>query len=174
MTISGSNFTEGATVKFGPHAATGVSVSSPTSMTAISPAGTGTVDVVVSNAGGASPAGPPDQFTYVAPGKGPTVTKVEPAGGPTAGGTAVTVTGKDFSGVTAVTFGALAAAGYTVSSPTSILAVAPAEPAGTVDNTVTTPNGTSPTSKKDQFAFSTADSQLSAIDPAAPAPDFAG
>ena len=54
-----------------------------------------------------------------------------------------------------------------MSSLTSILAVSPAEPPGTVDLRVTTPNGTSAISKNDEFRFSQTVSELSEIVPAA-------
>ena len=85
----------------------------------------------------------------------PTVTSVSPTTGLTAGGTVVTITGTDFTGATAVDFGSDAATAYTVNSPTSITATTPAESAGTVDTTVTTPAGTSATSSADQFTFAT-------------------
>ena len=73
--------------------------------------------------GGTSAANPPnDQFTYVTP---PTVTGVSPSSGPTAGGTVVTITGTNFTGASAVNFGATAAASYTVDSATQITATTP-------------------------------------------------
>ena len=76
----------------------------------------------------------------------PTVTDVSPSSGPSTGGTAVTITGTNFSAVSAVNFGATPAATYTVQNGTSITATAPASTvgAGTVDVTVTT-EGTSAT-----------------------------
>jgi hypothetical protein len=76
----------------------------------------------------------------------PTVTALNPTHGPAAGGNTVTITGTDFTGATAVNFGANAATGVTVVNATTITATAPAGTAGTtVDVTVTTPSGTSPT-----------------------------
>jgi alpha-tubulin suppressor-like RCC1 family protein len=72
VTIAGSNFAEVTTVDFGSTAAASYVVSSETSITAVAPTGTGTVDVTVTTAGGDSPTGPADLFTY-----GPTST---PAG----------------------------------------------------------------------------------------------
>jgi hypothetical protein len=126
-------------------------VNSETSITAVSPAGTGTVDVTVTTAAGTSLTSPADQFTY-----GPTVTKVEPNRGSPGGGTTVTLTGTGFAGASAVKFGTTNAASFTVNSATSITAVSPKVKGGggTVDVTVTTPAGTSPTSAADQFTFS--------------------
>ncbi len=169
VTISGSRFTKGVAVKLGPREATVVEVKSPSSLSAISPPGAGTVEVTVSNPGGTSPVSPGDQFTYVAPGKAPSIKKVEPDTGSSSGGTSVAVTGDGFVGVTGVMFGSTPASSFTVSSKTGILAVSPAEPAGTVQLTVTTPNGTSATSKKDDFTFAQALSEFSGFAFAPPA-----
>ncbi|MDO9078895.1 MAG: IPT/TIG domain-containing protein, partial [Brevundimonas sp.] len=56
----------------------------------------------------------------------PTVTALSTATGPVAGGTVVTITGTNFTGVTAVRFGAAAATAFTVNSATQITATAPA------------------------------------------------
>lgn len=54
VTITGTNFTSGATVAFGGASATNVTVASSTSITATSPAGTGTVGVTVTTSAGTS------------------------------------------------------------------------------------------------------------------------
>jgi hypothetical protein len=148
VTITGTGFSGATEVKFGSKNATSVKVNSETSIRAVSPAGTGTVDVTVTTPAGTSPTSPADQFTY-----GPTVTKVEPNRGSPGGGTTVTITGAGFTGATAVTFGSSPAKSLTVNSATSITAVSP-KGKGTVDVTVTTPAGTSPTGAADQFTYS--------------------
>ena len=79
----------------------------------------------------------------------PTVTDVNPAAGPAAGGNSVVITGTGFvglSGAGAVKFGSVNATSYVVNSLTQITALAPAGTAGTtVDVRVTTPAGTSST-----------------------------
>ena len=65
VTVTGTNFVSGDTVAFGLADAAQVSVTSPTSITATSPAGTGTVDVTVSGPGGTSATSMADQFSYV-------------------------------------------------------------------------------------------------------------
>ncbi len=75
----------------------------------------------------------------------PTVSKVLPSSGPTQGGTTVKLTGTSFTSATAVRFGSAAAASFTVKSATSIIAISPAGPEGTVDVTVSTPAGVSST-----------------------------
>jgi hypothetical protein len=82
----------------------------------------------------------------------PTIMGVSPSSGPATGGTTVTITGTNFTGVTGVKFGTTAATGVTFGSATSITATSPAG-TGTVDVTVTTPNGTSATSSSDQFTY---------------------
>ena len=71
----------------------------------------------------------------------PTVTTVSPTAGPVGGGTTVTITGTGFTGANAVAFGATPAIAFTVNSPTTITATAPAHASGVVDVSVTTPLG---------------------------------
>ena len=56
----------------------------------------------------------------------------------------------------AVMFGWTKAANYTIVSSTQVNASSPAEAAGTVDVTVTTPIGTSATSTADHFTYGSA------------------
>ncbi|MDR3508443.1 MAG: putative Ig domain-containing protein [Caulobacteraceae bacterium] len=151
MTITGASFTGATAVDFGGTPATGFTVNSDTQITATAPAGAaGTVDVTVTTASGTSPTGASDHYTYVA---APTVTGVSPNSGGAAGGTSVTITGTDFTGATAVKFGATNATGFTVNSATQITATAPAGSAGTVDVTVVTTGGTSATGASDHFTY---------------------
>lgn len=84
----------------------------------------------------------------------PTVTGVSPDHGPATGGTSVVITGTNFTGATAVKFGATNAASFNVDSGTQITATSPVvSNTATVDVTVTTPDGTSATSSSDRFAF---------------------
>ncbi len=65
MTITGTSFVAPATVKFGEAAAAEVIVKSPTSIAAVSPAGTaGTVDVIVTTSVGTSTISKKDHFNY--------------------------------------------------------------------------------------------------------------
>jgi hypothetical protein len=82
----------------------------------------------------------------------PTVTGVTPASGPSAGGTAVTISGTNLTGASAVYFGGMAASTFTVNSATSISATTPPG-SGTVNTTVVTAGGTSASSVNDQFTF---------------------
>jgi hypothetical protein len=83
----------------------------------------------------------------------PFVKKVSPKKGSVAGGTTVTLIGTGFKGATGVHFGAVAAASYTVLSPTVMQAVAPPEPKGAVLITATNAVGTSTPVGKDRFRF---------------------
>ncbi len=83
----------------------------------------------------------------------PTISAVSPPRGPLAGGTKVTITGSSFDAVSAVKFGASPATSFTVESPETISAVAPAGALGAVDVRVTTSAGTSPTGVADQFSY---------------------
>ncbi|HEY3844012.1 MAG TPA: IPT/TIG domain-containing protein, partial [Acidimicrobiales bacterium] len=152
VTITGTGFLSGATVRFGASAATNVVVAGPTTITATAPAGvSGAVNVTVTTPGGTSPIVSADQFTY---GATPTVTSLNPAAGPTAAGTPVTITGSGFVTGATVRFGSTAATSVVVAGPTTITATAPAGTAGTTVNvTVATPSGTSPVVSADQFTY---------------------
>ena len=115
------------------------------------PAGvsTGMVDVTVVTTGGASATSSADQYTYMPP---PVVSGLSQTSGGLDGGATVTISGTRLSGATAVDFGGVAAASFTVNLDGTIAAVSPAG-ISTVDVTVTTPNGTSDTSIADQFTY---------------------
>ncbi len=155
VTVTGTNFASGDTVSFGGVAAGGVTVASASSLSATSPAGSGTVDVTVTGTGGTSTKSTADQFTYAGTPPAPTVTGVSPSSGPAAGGTAVTVTGTNFASGDTVSFGGVAAGGVTVASASSLSATSPAG-SGTVDVTVTGTGGTSTKSTADQFTYTVA------------------
>jgi len=66
ITVSGSGFTFASDVKFGSTSATSFFIISDSEITAFSPAGSvGSVDVMVTNPAGSSPATPADTFLYV-------------------------------------------------------------------------------------------------------------
>ncbi len=149
VTITGTSFTGATAVSFGVRAAGFFNVTSDTRIVARSPAGSGTVDVTVTTVGGTSVTSVADEFTYIPQ---PAVTAISPNSGVPSGGTTVTITGSNFSGVTAVRFGSTAATFVMVNSVTQITATSPAG-SGTVDVTVTAPGGTSSTSTADKFSF---------------------
>jgi IPT/TIG domain len=165
VTITGTNFEEGATVHFGSSSAGSVVVNSESSITAVSPAGPPgeSVDVTVTTFGGTTPASEADRFRYLqtAPLH---VTKVSPSSGALIGGATVDIGGTGFVGATAVHFGSASAASFTVVGNHMIKALAPAG-TGTVDVTVTTPEGTSPASPADQFSYVASPPVVEAVAP---------
>ena len=156
VTITGTSFTNVLSVKFALGDATSFTVTSPTSITAVTPAHVeGTVDVTVTTTIGTSSAAAGDQFTYTTPPPPtpPSVTAVSPPSGPTAGGTTVTITGSKFTGATFVRFASLTAPSFSVLSDTTITAVSPSRAAGAVDVTVSDAYGTSAKSPGDLFTY---------------------
>jgi len=71
VTITGTGFTGATALAFGSATAT-VHVVSDTTITTVTPPGTGLVDVTVTSPGGTSPTSSVDQFTYVSPPGAPT------------------------------------------------------------------------------------------------------
>jgi len=106
-------------------------------------------------------------------GQKPAVDGVSPTIGPTTGGTSVSLTGCGFTGATAVKFGTTNAITFTVNSDTSISATSPAHAAGTVDVSVTTPAGTSPSQSGDQFTYSNTCTSVS-LTASPPSPQSSG
>lgn len=162
VTITGTEFQGVTSVTFS-NAAAEYAVNSATSIAAVSPplaaypAGAAYAQVPVTVTTGAGPS--PHSgccftayFRYYAP---PTITKASPTKGPVTGGTRVTLSGTYLSAPTAVKFGSTAAASFTTEgvAPGKMTAVAPPEPAGTVDIVVTTPGGSTPISSADRFKF---------------------
>jgi Autotransporter beta-domain/IPT/TIG domain len=152
VTITGTNFTGATSITIGGVAPTAVTIVSPTSITATTPAhAAGAVNVVVTTPVGTGIG--TNLFTYTAPVSVlPTVTSVSPNTGPPGGGTSITITGTNFTSVTAVMFGGTAAPFFSVVSATSITARSPAG-TNTVDVTVITATGTSATGAGDQFNY---------------------
>jgi len=136
VTISGSGFVSGATVDLGGNACTGVGFVSASELTCTTPAGTGTVDVTVTN---------PDTqsdtlaaaFTYIQP---PTIAAIAPSTGPAAGGTAVSVSGSDFVSGATVTVGGNACAPVVFVSPSQLDCTTPAGTPGSADVSVSNPD----------------------------------
>ncbi len=148
VTIKGTDFTGATAVTFGPNEAASFQVVSPTQITAVAPAGSGTPNVQVIVPGGSSVLAAGDNFSYL----GPTVASLSPSSGPSEGGTTVTITGTGFLGATAVTFGPTAATSFQVVSATQITAVAPAG-SGTPNVQVVGPGGSSALITGDNFTY---------------------
>jgi hypothetical protein len=141
VTIIGSGFTSPVQVSFGGAAAVSVTFNSTSSITAVSPGGAaGPVDVKVSNPDGTSAT---TTFTYVA---APSITAITPVSGPTAGGTAITITGTGFQSGATVQVGGVTASSVSLLGSTTITATTPAHPTGdvpslAVDVVVSNPDG---------------------------------
>jgi hypothetical protein len=149
VTITGTGFLPGATVKFGANQATFATVVSPTRIDVTSPPGAGVVDVVVTVNANASPPGPQARFSY----SGPTVESVSPIAGPLAGGGTVTIKGKNFNSQAVVQFGAVAVI-PTYVDPQTLTAVVPASAIPqAVHVRVSTGSGLSPETSADLYTY---------------------
>lgn len=84
----------------------------------------------------------------------PTVTAISPASGSVSGGTNVTITGTNLTGLTGVQFGLVAGTNLTVTNDTTATVTSPAQPAGVVDVQAIDAAGTSPVVPADQFTYS--------------------
>jgi hypothetical protein len=158
VTVTGSNFLGSSAVTVGGVAAA-FTVTSDTSLTFTTPSeAAGTVDVILTTPTGTSAAVSADHFTYTSA-TAPSVTSLSSTSGSTTGGNVVNIYGSNFTGATCVSFGTLSAS-FTVQSDTWITAMAPAQAAATIDVTVTTPSGTSPTSSSDHYTFTAATAPL--------------
>jgi len=86
-------------------------------------------------------------------GTGPvSISALSPSSGTAGGGDTIEISGSGFTGATAVDFGSNASSDFTVTSATTITAVAPVG-GGTVDVHVVTPAGTSRSSSADRFTY---------------------
>jgi IPT/TIG domain len=149
VTISGSHLSTATAVSFGSTPAPSFTLVDDHTIIAVAPAGTDSVAVTVTGPGGTSAASPVDIFTYT-----PTVASLSPTSG--LPGTLVTIHGSSLTETDEVCFGPTCLpAGWTIVDDNTITVTVPfAALAGTtVDVTVTTPGGTSPTSPDDLFTL---------------------
>jgi phospholipase C len=93
----------------------------------------------------------------------PVLTGIVPNSGSVLGGTSVVITGADFTGATAVSFGGVPATSFSVDSNSQVTAVSPPG-SGTADITVTAAGGTSIAVPVDHFAY-TSGPAVSSVDP---------
>jgi hypothetical protein len=152
VSIVGTGLTGITSVEFGDTPATGVkSNSKGTKVSVVSPAHTGgTIDIIVTTAVGPTLPVSADRFTYTPP----SVTSLSPATGPAAGGTTVHIVGSGLTGATVVKFGTVAVTTFKVGGKgTKITVKAPPGTAGTVDVTVTTPEGTTAIVTGDHYTY---------------------
>ena len=147
VTITGTNFSGSSVVDFGASASPGFAVTSPTTIIATVPPGTGVVDVTVTNPAGSSAPTTADLFTY-----GPTVTSISglnPVGN-ALGGNTLYIDGTGFTGTSAVDIGGVPAASFQVVHDWEVAAVTPPE-TGVLDVTVTVGGCTSQVSSADRY-----------------------
>ena len=143
--IVGSGFDRSTFVRFGPVDVACYSIESPTRISAVVPVGQGRVDVTAYSAAfGSLQAGPEARFSYGRDSGRPSL-KVEALvhpSGPASGGSLLRITGRGFCvhPQLAVKIGGRPAGDFRVESDTSVLAVAPPHPAGTVGVVVAAPS----------------------------------
>lgn len=151
ITVSGTGFTTAIAVRFGVAAESSqgsFTVVSDTELSVLTPPGSDTVDIIVTNSYGQSTATAADQYTYPdAP--APTVSAIAPVGGYY--GDKVTITGTGFDLATSVDFGEEPAP-FTATDDTTIVVYVP-EGSGAVHVTVTGPGGTSTATAADLFTY---------------------
>jgi hypothetical protein len=148
VTVTGTGFVPGVSdVYFGTvEAALATTSCTTTRCTATSPAGLGTVDVTIWNAGQTSAPVPASRYTYDVPPpslNAPVISSLSLTNGATSGGTLVTVTGSNFAvGATTFNFGPNAATSVTCTVASSCTMLTPAGAAGAVDVFATAAAGT--------------------------------
>ena len=153
VTVTGTGFAGPVSVSFGGVPATSVTVNSPTSLTATSPANvSGILDVTVTTGGGTSATSSKDHFKYA-----PVIESITPANGPLAGGGTVTISGVGFApgaGLTKFKFGKGAAKSVVCESTSTCTAVVPVGKAlGTVDVLAQANKGKSTASEGDHYTY---------------------
>jgi hypothetical protein len=135
VVITGVNLANATAVRFGTRNAT-ITANTPTSVTVISPAGNGVVDVTVTTPGGTSN---PLSFFYVG---APFKQTLSPTSGPLAGGNVVTINGIGLSTASIVSFGGNTAVPTIVSDGQITVVVPTGVAPGSVGVSVTTAGGT--------------------------------
>ncbi len=166
VTISGRGFKSATSIAIGGTTislpAAGIIVTDRTivirSMPAQLDTDPGQVDIVVTGPGGSSPVVADDKYAY-----GPVIRAISPRFGFPSTSKRITITGRNFTGATSIKFGTTAVPLAPASAPgqpgvqangrTIILTTVPAHAPGTVNVTVTNPDGTSPVSSKMTFDF---------------------
>jgi hypothetical protein len=139
--VTGSGGTAPLSYSVSPTLPTGLSMASSTGAITGTPTVTSSATTYTVTVTDANSATGTATFSLTVIPPGPTVSSVSPVSGPTAGGTSVTISGGNFTGASAVTFGGVAATSFTVNSAAQISATAPAHAVGAVDVAITTPGG---------------------------------
>jgi formylglycine-generating enzyme required for sulfatase activity len=137
VTIIGTHLGTATAVTIGGVPATGVTVLSPSTVTAVAPAGAlGPAAVRLTTAAGTVTA--PQPFTYMPA----SVSSIAPNTGTAAGGSQITITGAYLALTTGVTIGGAPCSNVTVVSATTVTAVTPAGTLGNADVVITGGKGT--------------------------------
>jgi len=145
VTITGSNFSSGATVYIGSGAATNVVVVSSTQITATTPAGAlGSANLLIVNPDNTAVTATAAYF-FTAPTGALALTSIEPSSGGAGGGQLVNVYGSGFQSGLTVTFGGIPSQSITVMSSSTLLVRTPSGLSGTVAVTVTNPDNSTAT-----------------------------
>jgi hypothetical protein len=148
VTVLGTNFQVGASVRLGTIAATAVNVISPSAIIVTIPgqSGPGNVSVTVTNPD-SQLSTLPNSFNYFQPANLPalSIVSLSPNQGATAGGTSVFISGAGFKSGSTVRFGAVNATSVQYLGPSALLVTTPASPASTVAVTVVNPDASSTT-----------------------------
>lgn len=151
VTITGRNFRHVTAVRFGAARGKQVKVLSPGKLRVITPRhAAGGVAVRVITRSGASRTTKRTRFAFLPP---PIVSRVLPGKGFTSGGTAVTVTGRNFTAVRSVLFGSQRGTSLHVYSSRKLRIVAPRHAAGSVDIRVISAYGRSASRSADRFTY---------------------
>jgi len=137
ITITGGGLGETSMVTIGGAPCTGVTVLSPNSVRAVTPAGVaGEQAIRVTTPAGTTLS--PQPFTYVQQ----SVASIQPNNGSYTGGTAITISGAFLAGTTGVMVGGVPATNVVNVDASTVTAVTPAGSVGTVDVVVTGTKGT--------------------------------
>ncbi|MGE3423024.1 MAG: IPT/TIG domain-containing protein [Dehalococcoidia bacterium] len=148
VTIRGTGFAAGASVKFGDIPAFS-SVVSATEITATAPPGSGIVQISVTLNGTVSSPGPESLFSY----DGPAVTSINPIAGPPAGGTAIVIRGNNFTTASVVSIGGIVVPSVFVDPTTLTASTPPVTSPMAAHVRVTTGSGQSAESAADVFTY---------------------
>ena len=151
IAITGTNFTGTTAVSLGGTPVKSFTITSATTITAVTAAAAtaGPVTIAVTTPSGTVTSST-NLFTYSVP--PPTITSVSPNTGTTAGGTAIALTGTNFTGATAVSVGGGPVTSLKVISATSITAVTPAHILGAVPIAITV-GGVTTTSPQNIYTY---------------------
>jgi hypothetical protein len=159
ISIVGTNFTGATAVEFGTNNAGSYTINSAAKITAVVPnLGTGNAEVSINVITLGGTVASSSVFSYTAP---PSITSFSPTSGNV--GTSVSITGMNFTGATAVEFGANNAQSYAVNSNGAITAVVPnlGSAGASAAITVIAPGGT--TSSSSDFSYTVPNSQSTMI-----------